>query len=156
MCIRDSPYTSWILDLPIRSNDGRLSFAPALLQKNTESSAAALPLTRANVIGQAFKFLGERYGWGHSYNGRDCSGFVSDVYRSMGVQMPRNTSAQAVSPVFSRSHFDTHTTRQQRMAAVAALDVGDPVSYTHLDVYKRQPRHWLWSSWICRGSPRHM
>ena len=119
------PYTSWILDLPIRSNDGRLSFAPALLQKNTESSAVALPLTRANVIGQAFKFLGERYGWGHSYNGRDCSGFVSDVYRSMGVQMPRNTSAQAVSPVLSRSHFDTHTSRQQRMAAVAALDVGD-------------------------------
>ncbi|HQX91735.1 MAG TPA: NlpC/P60 family protein [Thermomonas sp.] len=119
------PYTSWILDLPMRDDAGRLAFAPALLQKNTDSAAAALPLTRANVIRQAFKFLGERYGWGHSYNGRDCSGFVSDVYRSMGVQMPRNTSAQAVSPVFSRTHFDDHTTRQQRMAAVAALDVGD-------------------------------
>ena len=119
------PYTSWILDLPMRGDDGRLAFAPALLQKNTDSSPAALPLTRANVIRQAFKFLGERYGWGHSYNGRDCSGFVSDVYRSMGVLMPRNTSAQAVSPVFSRIHFDARSTRQQRMAAVATLDVGD-------------------------------
>lgn len=119
------PYTSWILDLPMRNDDGRLAFAPALLQKNTDSSPAALPLTRANVIRQAFKFLGERYGWGHSYNGRDCSGFVSDVYRSMGVLMPRNTSAQAVSPVFSRIHFDARTPRQQRMAAVATLDVGD-------------------------------
>ena len=43
-------------------------------------------------------FLGERYGWGHRYNGRDCSGFVSEVYQSMGVQLPRNTSDQSVSP----------------------------------------------------------
>ena len=50
---------------------------------------------------------------------------MSDVYRSMGVLMPRNTSAQAVSPVFSRIHFDARSTRQQRMAAVATLDVGD-------------------------------
>ena len=32
------------------------------------------------------------------------SGLTSEVYRSMGVLMPRNTSAQAVSPVFSRIH----------------------------------------------------
>lgn len=119
------PYSSWILDLPVRQADGTLAFAPALLPRSEDSSAAPLPLTRANLIRQAFKFLGERYGWGHSYNGRDCSGFASDVYRSMGVQLPRNTSAQAVSPVFPRTHFDAGTSRAQRMAAVDALDVGD-------------------------------
>lgn len=119
------PYASWILDLPVRGTDGRLGFAPALLQRNADTAADYLPLTRANLIRQAFKFLGERYGWGHSYNGRDCSGFVSEVYRSMGVELPRNTSDQSVSPAFDRIHFEADATRAARMAAVDALDVGD-------------------------------
>lgn len=119
------PYTSWVLDLPVRNADGSLAFAPALLQRNQDSAGDYLPLTRGNILRQAFKFLGERYGWGHSYNGRDCSGFVSDVYHSMGVQMPRNTSDQSVSPAFQRTHFEPGDSREKRMAAVAALDVGD-------------------------------
>lgn len=119
------PYTSWIVELPVRNDDGHLGFAPALLQRNTDTAADYLPLTRANIIRQAFKFLGERYGWGHSYNARDCSGFVSEIYRSMGVQMPRNTSDQSVSPAFARTHFEATDGRAKRMAAVAALDVGD-------------------------------
>jgi hypothetical protein len=119
------PYTSWILELPVRNADGSLGFAPALLRRQEDSAPDYLPLTRANLIAQAFKFLGERYGWGHSYNARDCSGFVSEVYRSMGVQMPRNTSDQSVSPAFARVHFDASTTRAERMAAVGNLDVGD-------------------------------
>ena len=119
------PYASWILDLPVRGADGRLGFAPALLQRNADSAADYLPLTRANLIRQSFKFLGERYGWGHAYNGRDCSGFVSEVYRSMGVQLPRNTGDQAVSPVFARIRFEAGDSREKRMAAVDALDVGD-------------------------------
>ena len=119
------PYSAWILDLPMRDADGALGFAPALLQKNAGSEPDYLPLTRANLILQSFKFLGERYGWGHAYNGRDCSGFVSEVYRSMGVQLPRNTSDQAVSPVFARTRFEADAPRAARMAAVDALDVGD-------------------------------
>ena len=43
----------------------------------------------------------------------------------MGVQLPRNTSDQAVSPVFARTHFEPGDPRAKRMAAVDALDVGD-------------------------------
>lgn len=121
------PYTSHAIELPMRDANGKLEFSPALLQKNTDTSADYLPLTRANIIAQAFKFLGERYGWGHSYNGRDCSGFVSDVYRSMGVQMPRNTSDQGVSPAFDRIHFEPGDSHDTRMAAVDKLVVGDLV-----------------------------
>jgi hypothetical protein len=121
------PYTSHVLELPVRDGDGELRFAPALLQRNTDTAGDYLPLTQANIIRQAFKFLGERYGWGHDYNGRDCSGFVSDVYRSMGVLMPRNTSDQGVSPAFNRIHFEPGDGRDKRMAAVAALQVGDLV-----------------------------
>ena len=92
-----------------------------------DSSADYLPLTRANLVAQSFKFLGERYGWGHAYNARDCSGFVSEIYRSMGVQLPRNTSAQAVSPALEHVTFDADDDRATRMAAVDQLQVGDLV-----------------------------
>jgi len=120
-------YTSYTIELPIRNDDGSLKIVPALLQRNADSVADYLPLTRANILRQAFKFLGERYGWGHAYDGRDCSGFVSDVYRSMGVLMPRNTRDQSVSPGLDHVTFDDNSSHEDRMRAVAALDVGDLV-----------------------------
>mgnify|MGYP001099954924 FL=1 len=122
-----TPYAAHVLELPLRKPDGSLGFTPALLQKNTDSAADYLPLTRANIIRQAFKFLGERYGWGHSYDGRDCSGFVSDVYRSMGVEMPRNTSRQAISPALEHRAFTAKDSREERIEAAQALQVGDLV-----------------------------
>ena len=100
---------------------------PALLPRIADVSADYLPLTRANIIRQAFKFLGERYGWGHSYDARDCSGFVSEVYRSFGVQLPRNTRDQSVSPALNRLAFSAADGRDKRMAAVRELQVGDLV-----------------------------
>jgi cell wall-associated NlpC family hydrolase len=122
-----SPYTSWVLSLPVRDAQGALSFHPALLQRNQDSSADYLPLTRANIVRQAFKFLGERYGWGHAYNGRDCSGFVSDVYRSMGVQMPRNTRDQSISPGLTHTVYTDKDSHDARVKAAMALEVGDLV-----------------------------
>ncbi|WP_285403552.1 SH3 domain-containing protein [Luteibacter sp. ME-Dv--P-043b] len=121
------PYTSWVLSLPVRDARGQLSFRPALLQRNQPSAADYLPLTRANILRQAFRFLGERYGWGHDFDGRDCSGFVSDVYRSMGVQMPRNTGDQASSPGLAHTVYTDKDTHEARLAAAMALDVGDLV-----------------------------
>lgn len=118
-------YTSHVVQLPVRNDDGSLEIVPALLQRNADSAGDYLPLTRANILGQAFKFLGERYGWGHAYEGRDCSGFVSEVYRSMGVLLPRNTGDQAVSPGLVHTPFDKQSSRAERMRAVATLDVGD-------------------------------
>lgn len=119
------PYEAWTLDLPIRAEDGSLRFQPALLQRKDDSQADYLPLTQANIVRQAFKFLGERYGWGHLYNGRDCSGFVSDVYRSMGVQMPRNTGDQASSPALHLRAFTAKDDHAARMQAIAEAQVGD-------------------------------
>jgi hypothetical protein len=119
------PYVSWTLQLPVRAEDGSLHFQPALLQRNAGSAPDYLPLTQANIIRQAFKFLGERYGWGHLYNGRDCSGFVSDVYRSLGVQMPRNTGDQAKSPELGHRLFTAADGHEARMKAIAQAQVGD-------------------------------
>jgi cell wall-associated NlpC family hydrolase len=121
------PYSSHAIELPVRGADGSLAFAPAMLQKINDTSPEYQPLTRANLIRQAFKFLGERYGWGHSYDGRDCSGFVSEVYNSMGVRMPRNTRDQATSPALQHTLFTEKDGSDVRMAAVKTLDVGDLV-----------------------------
>jgi cell wall-associated NlpC family hydrolase len=121
------PYTAWIVELPVREADGSLASSPALLPRIADTAADVLPLTPANLIRQGFKFLGERYGWGHSYDARDCSGFVSEVYRSMGVQLPRNTSDQGTTDAFTRIAFGEDASTAERMAAVEALQVGDLV-----------------------------
>ena len=121
------PYTAHVIELPVRAEEGQLRLQPALLQKNADTADDYLPMTRENIIRQGFKFLGERYGWGHSYNGRDCSGFVSEVYRSMGALMPRNTSAQSVSPALQKRIFTGKDGSAARMEAVRSLDVGDLV-----------------------------
>lgn len=121
------PYAAHVLDMPVRNEDGSLALIPALLPRRADSSADYLPLTPANLVDQGFKFLGERYGWGHAYGTRDCSGFVSEIYRSMGVELPRNTSAQAVSPALEHIAFDRNDDRAKRDAAVAQLQVGDLV-----------------------------
>jgi cell wall-associated NlpC family hydrolase len=122
-----TPYAAHVIELPVRNADGSLGFSPALIQKNADTAADYLPLTPRNLITQAFKFLGERYGWGHAYDGRDCSGFVSDVYRSMGVQMPRNTSSQGVSPAFARQGFTQAGNADERQRAAHGLKLGDLV-----------------------------
>ncbi len=119
------PYTAHVIELPERAADGSLKFTPALLPRTADITADYLPLTRANLLDQGFKFLGERYGWGHSYNARDCSGFVSDVYRSFGVQLPRNTRDQAVSPALSRITFTEADDHERRLEVLRSLQVGD-------------------------------
>jgi len=118
-------HAAWIVDVPVRGADGTLQFAPALLPFTADSAAEALPLTAANLIGQAFKFLGERYGWGHSFGTRDCSGFVSEVYRSLGILLPRNTGAQAASPALFSIALPEG--REDRLALLQTLRVGDLV-----------------------------
>lgn len=119
------PYFGHVIELPVRGEDGSLSFAPAMVPRSQDVATRYLPYTRANLISQAFKFLGERYGWGHSYNARDCSGFVSEIYRSLGVLLPRNTSAQAVSPALNRIAIEPGTSHAERVRLLRATEIGD-------------------------------
>lgn len=119
------PYTAHVIELPYRDAEGALRFSPALLPRTQEVRSDYLPLTRENIIRQAFKFLGERYGWGHSYDARDCSGFVSEVYRSFGVRLPRNTRDQGVSPAFNRIALTAADDYGKRVELLRQAQVGD-------------------------------
>ena len=120
-------HAHWVIQLPVRNDDGSLSLVPALLPRSADTAADYLPLTGRNLLTQAYKFLGERYGWGHSYGTRDCSGFVSEIYRSFGIVLPRNTSSQGISPALDRIAFSKDSTDQQRQQAVDGLQPGDLV-----------------------------
>lgn len=120
-------HAHWVIQLPVRNDDGALALVPALLPRSADTAADYLPMTGRHLLTQAFKFLGERYGWGHSYNTRDCSGFVSEIYRSFGILLPRNTSAQGISPALDRIAFDAGSTTEQRQRAVDGMQPGDLV-----------------------------
>ena len=120
-------HAAWVVQLPVREPDGSLRLVPALLPRAQDSAPDYLPLTPRLLLQQAFKFLGERYGWGHDYNARDCSGFISEIYRSFGVLLPRNTGAQAASPLPARRLFTARDAADARDRAVAALQPGDLV-----------------------------
>jgi hypothetical protein len=120
-------YAAHVIELPERAPDGSLRFSPALLPRTADAAQDYLPLNRANLLRQSFKFLGERYGWGHSYNARDCSGFVSEVYRSFGVQLPRNSRDQSSSPALNRITFTAADDHERRLAVMRELEIGDLV-----------------------------
>jgi cell wall-associated NlpC family hydrolase len=114
-----------VVQLPVRQADGTLAIRSALLRRTADTSAGYLPLTRANILRQAFKFLGERYGWGHQFNARDCSGLTSQVYRSMGVLLQHSSSIQGASTALRHRTFGEKDTHAERVRALAKAQVGD-------------------------------
>jgi len=89
-----NPAGNFVVKLPTRSIYGDLVVDYALIQRLDDVSLGYLPYTSANIINQAFKFQGERYGWGGMFNGRDCTSFIMDIYRTIGIKLPRNSSEQ--------------------------------------------------------------
>ncbi|KQQ84020.1 NlpC-P60 family protein [Xanthomonas sp. Leaf131] len=119
------PLAAYVVHLPLRNPEGRLRLVPALIPRGADARIGPLPATHAALLRQAFKFLGERYGWGNDYDARDCSGFVLDVYRSLGIALPRNTGDQARSPALRSVPFDTRAPLPHRLQQLAQLQVGD-------------------------------
>ena len=134
-----------VIELPVHTPDGGLRIAPSMLPRSSDVSTAPLEYTRGVLIRQAFKFLGERYGWGHAHGARDCSGFVSELYRSVGIELPRNSQDQAASEAFDRLVFDANVDHAARTVALRRLQAGDLV-YTpgHVMMVLGQTREGPW------------
>ena len=120
-----NPVASRIVQLPVRAADGSLVLSPALLPRGSDVHEGYLPYTPANIVRQAFKFLGERYGWGHDYNGRDCTGFIGEVYRSFGLLMPRNSGEQGRGEYGRNIRFAPQLPAREKLKTVLAGQPGD-------------------------------
>jgi cell wall-associated NlpC family hydrolase len=122
-----SPYASWPVQLPVRQADGSLAIKPALVRRSADTAPGYLPLTRANIIRQSFKLLGERYGWGHQFDARDCSGLVAATYRSMGLLLQHSSGLQGTSTALKHRAFTAADSHAARVQAVKEAQVGDLV-----------------------------
>lgn len=87
----------WIVKFPEKDKDGQLQWIGAYIKKKADIHIGYLAYTKRNVINQAFKILGEGYGWGGRNGLRDCSSFIKDVFATMGIILPRHSSHQAAS-----------------------------------------------------------
>ena len=86
------------IELPQRAADGSVIWRKAWIHGKADVSVGYLPYTRAHILRQAFKMLGENYGWGGLQEGRDCSSFIMDIYNVFGIRSPRNADQQEKVP----------------------------------------------------------
>ncbi len=115
------PAGNYVVKLPVRDSDGSLKFKLGLIAMADDVRVGYLPFTRRNIIKQAFKFLGQRYGWGGMFNTRDCSAFIMDNFRSMGVLLPRNAGEQGKLSIGVKHEFEKDMTLDQRKEIFANL-----------------------------------
>lgn len=87
-------YYNYIVKVPSRTPDGYLEYITTGIPISEDVHAGYLDYTGANVLRQAFKTLGNVYGWAGSLYSRDCSSLVMDVHRCFGIIMPRDVSGQ--------------------------------------------------------------
>ncbi len=83
----------FVITIPERNKNGYVNFKNKIISKDG-LNVGYLVYNRKNVIKQAYKYLGIGYGWGGSNNSVDCSGFISNVYSSFGIKLPRDSINQ--------------------------------------------------------------
>lgn len=131
---KQSTVGNYVVKLPVRQAGGQLGFKAALVPMVSDVSQGYLPYTQGNILRQAFKMQGDRYGWGGSFNSRDCSAFIMDIYRSFGFRLPRNTGEQMHTP--SHSVDFTGKTTLERKELLSQLQPGVPLYFRgHVMLY---------------------
>lgn len=106
--------------IPSRDMAGRLYFRTVRLPRTEAVHRGYLPYTGENIIIQAFKMLGMRYGWGGAHESVDCSSLTMNIYRSFGLQFPRNSGEQERLPGIA-VHFETHEEEAVRIERLTRL-----------------------------------
>jgi len=78
-----------------RDKKGRAHIEKVKVSKTSIIAKKPLPFTAKNVGKLAKEFYGEPYGWGGSYECRDCSATTRDFLGAFGIFLRRNSSKQA-------------------------------------------------------------
>jgi cell wall-associated NlpC family hydrolase len=79
-----------------RDGKGRAHIEKVSVEKPSFIAKKPLPFTAKNVGMLAKEFYGEPYGWGGSYECRDCSATTRDFLGVFGIFLRRNSSKQAL------------------------------------------------------------
>ena len=106
--------------IPVEVN-GCLSESVVAIKADNTTSLGYLPCTPNNFVRQSMKFLGDVYGWGGMEESVDCSSYVQDVYRSMGILLPRDADQQEIAMKNSVSLAGLHTAVRYQKTAEAPV-----------------------------------
>ena len=94
--VSDLTNSDYTVLFPSRDKDGNLvTIATTLADADDKYILGSLLYTKHNIIAQAFKFLDAPYGWGGLEESVDCSALIERVYRTVGIDLPRDTDKQA-------------------------------------------------------------
>lgn len=134
---------SYTISFPVADGSRNLEYADMNISASGSVHKGYLDYTTENVLKQAFKFLGETYGWGGTNNARDCSSFILDVYRSFGIMLPRNTGQQeqVMGAISLRGK-----SREERLEIIDSLRPGAALympGHTMMYLGKWQNRHYI-------------
>lgn len=113
---------SWAINVPNLDANGTFLEQGFNIPNDNAVVKGALACSENNLIRQAFRFLGEGYGWGGLEKNVDCSSFVQDVYRSVGIELPRDSGKQE--KAMARSISLKNMTRDQRLAIIKKSKAG--------------------------------
>ena len=140
--------------LPVRLSDGSYAKKKVLISQHHGIHEGYLPLTRRNILHTAFSMLGDAYGWGGMLAAEDCSGYIRDIYRCFGLELPRNTTWQAASPA-ARADV-TGWSDVEKCALLNALPAGSTLFFRgHTMMYLGQwnGKYYVISSVSSMGNP---
>lgn len=113
---------SWAIYVPSVDANGTIIEQGLNIPNDNGVVKGALACSENNLIRQAFRFLGEDYGWGGLEKNVDGSSFVQDVYRSVGIELPRDADKQEKST--TRSISLKNMNREQRLAIIKKSKAG--------------------------------
>lgn len=112
-----------LLLVPAANENGKLEEQVEYKAYGPSFCNGVLAYTRENVLRQAFKYLGEPYGWGGACHAVDCSSFIMAVYQTVGFHLPRNASQQAMA--LPRLQFFHNVGNDKKHQILNSLRAGD-------------------------------
>jgi len=84
-----------VILVPKRGDNGELVLTNGII-KSENINRGFLEYTPEKILTQAFKFLNAPYGWGGSFGEQDCSKFIQQIYATVGLNIPRNSTTQSL------------------------------------------------------------
>ena len=144
---------AWVIEIiiPYKGQDGSRSMKKAYVRKESVSPGY-LAYTPRSVIEQAFRLINAPYAWGGARGEQDCSGFTKQVFAVFGINLPRNSSAQAAAGVLL-DKFKKGTGDEEKIQILSAKAAGgasliymDGHIMLFLGMYKDKPYviHDIW------------
>ena len=126
-------YGDYVVKVPTRGDDGYIEDEYVIIPISDDVHVGYLPLTPANIVRQAFKLLGDRYGWGGDLGANDCTGITREVYRCFGVLLPR-VKQSASTGIYKADLSEMND--EDKLAEIESLAPGSLISFPgHMMIY---------------------